>query len=172
MGAPPGEAEDEGAFTLQTHSDQNLSTEESLEKIAEFFAQVSQEYPPLNCDMLPDRVRAKLKSESKDQNCIPQLLECDVYKQIKLSKKTNSMVPGDIPKPLIQEYSEYLARPMTKIYQKMLQSKQWPASWRTEYGVPLQKVQNPESESQLRIISLTSFFSKVFENLVIKWLLG
>ena len=68
MGAPPGEAEDEGAFTLQTHSDLNLSTEESLEKVAEFFAQVSQEYPPLNCDMLPDRVRAKLKSESKDQN--------------------------------------------------------------------------------------------------------
>ena len=43
--------------------------------------------------------------------------------------------------------------------------------WRTEYGVPLQKKANPEDENQLRIISLTSFFSKTFENFVIKWLL-
>ena len=43
--------------------------------------------------------------------------------------------------------------------------------WRTEYGVPLQKKPNPENENQLRIISLTSFFSKTFENFIIKWLL-
>ena len=53
----------------------------------------------------------------------------------------------------------------------MLETKQWPASWRTEYGVPLKKNPNPEDENQVRIISLTSFFSKVFENFVIKWLL-
>ena len=121
--------------------------------------------------MLPDRVKTKLKSESDYQNCTPQISEFDVIKQIKSSKKTNSTVPGDLPKPLIQEYPEELARPVTKIFQNMLASKQWPASWRIEHGVPLQKIQNPESESQLRIISLTSFFSKVFENLVIKWLL-
>ena len=121
---------------------------------------------------MPDRVRAKLKSESDYQNCTPQLLESDVIKQIRSSKKTNSLVPGDLPKPLIQEYPEELAKPVTKVFQTMLASKKWPNSWRTEYGVPLQKVQNPESESQLRIISLTSFFSKVFENFVIKWLLG
>ena len=172
MGAPPGENDDEGAFRLQNHQDKNLSTEESLEKIADFFAQISQEYPPLDCDLLPDRVRAKLKSESDYQNCTPQLLESDVIKQIRSSKKTNSLVPGDLPKPLIQEYPEELAKPVTKVFQTMLASKKWPNSWRTEYGVPLQKVQNPESESQLRIISLTSFFSKVFENFVIKWLLG
>ena len=50
----------------------------------------------------------------------------------------------------------------------MLETKKWPSSWRTEYGVPLQKMSNPVSENQLRIISLTSFFSKCFENLVIK----
>ena len=171
MGAPPGESEDEGSFTLQTHLDQNLSTEESLEKIADFFSNISQEYPPLNLNLLPDRVKTKLKSESNYQNCTSQISEFDVIKQIKSSKKTNSTVPGDLPKPLIQEYPEELARPVTKIFQNMLASKQWPASWRIEHGVPLQKIQNPESESQLRIISLTSFFSKVFENLVIKWLL-
>ena len=53
----------------------------------------------------------------------------------------------------------------------MLDTKQWPDMWCTEYGIPLQKKANPENENQLRIISLTSFFSKTFENLVIKWLL-
>ena len=52
----------------------------------------------------------------------------------------------------------------------MVDTKQWPAMWRREYGVPLQKVPNPEDENQLRIISLTAKFSKIFENMVIKWL--
>ena len=43
--------------------------------------------------------------------------------------------------------------------------------WCTEYGIPLQKQTNPENEDQLRIISLTSFFSKNFENFVIEWLM-
>ena len=37
--------------------------------------------------------------------------------------------------------------------------------------MPLQKMSNPASEDDLRIISLTSQFSKVFEQLVIGWLL-
>ena len=65
MKAPPGESEDEGSFTLQTHLDQNLSTEESIEKIANFFAKISQEYPPLDQNLLPKRVRVKLDSESE-----------------------------------------------------------------------------------------------------------
>ena len=52
-----------------------------------------------------------------------------------------------------------------------METHQWPASWRTEYGIPLQKQPNPENEDQLRIISLTSFFSKTFEHFVIEWLL-
>ena len=48
---------------------------------------------------------------------------------------------------------------------------EWPKQWRVEYGVPLQKVSNPENEDQLRIISLTSFNSKLFESFVIDWLM-
>ena len=88
-----------------------------------------------------------------------------------MSKKTNSSVPGDLPKPIIKEFYKVIAKPVTKVFQNMLKTKQWPKSWRLEYGLPLQKVPNPQSENELRIISLTSFFSKVFENMVIKWLL-
>ena len=60
---------------------------------------------------------------------------------------------------------------MTKIYRKIISSKEWPLMWRTEYGIPLQKQSNPENEDQLRIISLTSFFSKTFEHFIIEWLM-
>ena len=158
-------------MNVRNHSEANLSSEESIEQIANFFAQISQEYSPLNCELLPNRVKVKLNSTSAEQNIVPVLKEQDVSEQISKSKKTNSMVPGDLPKPIVQEFPEELAEPVTKIFQQILDTKKWPAMWRTEYGVPLQKKANPENENQLRIISLTSFFSKTLENLVIKWLL-
>jgi hypothetical protein len=62
MGAPPGSCNEEGTFTLQNHTEQNLSTEESIEQIAQYFAQISQEYPPLDSDSLPQRVHDNLNS--------------------------------------------------------------------------------------------------------------
>ena len=53
----------------------------------------------------------------------------------------------------------------------MIMTNIWPANWKTEHGIPLKKVPSPKSKDDLRIISLTSFFSKTFENFVIKWLL-
>ena len=47
----------EGTFTLQDHTDQNLSTEELIEQIAQYFAHISQGYPPLDPDALPQCVR-------------------------------------------------------------------------------------------------------------------
>ena len=46
----------EGTFTLQDHTDQNLSAEESIEQIAQYFAHISQGYPPLDPDALPQCV--------------------------------------------------------------------------------------------------------------------
>ena len=37
MGAPPGSCDSEGTFTLQNHQEQNLSTEESIEQIYQYF---------------------------------------------------------------------------------------------------------------------------------------
>ena len=166
MGAPPGESNDEGSFTLLNHRELNLSTEESIEQIAQYFAQ---EYPPLDPDSLPQRVQDNLNSS--DLSEVPNLSEEDVSVQIKKSKKPKSGVPGDLPKKVTEKFYAELAKPMTKIYRKIISSKEWPLMWRTEYGIPLQKQSNPENEDQLRIISLTSFFSKTFEHFIIEWLM-
>ena len=41
MGAQPGDCQDDGSFQLIQHLDQNLSTEESTERIAQHFANIS-----------------------------------------------------------------------------------------------------------------------------------
>ena len=47
----------------------------------------------------------------------------------------------------------------------------WPKQWKIEYGTPLQKQPNSTIKDQLRVISLTSYLSKVFEQFVVVWLL-
>ena len=46
----------------------------------------------------------------------------------------------------------------------------WPSKWAIEHGLALKKVKVPATESDLRIISLTSFWSKCMESLIIGWL--
>ena len=101
----------------------------------------------------------------------PILSEYDVYLKIKSAKKTKGYIPGDLPRDLVKEFSPELAGPVSTIFNNIISTAQWPTMWKTEYVIPLPKIQMPESEDDLRPISLTNFFSKVLENFVFGWLL-
>ena len=169
LGAQPGDCSDEGSFSLISHLNENLTTEESTERIANHFARISQEYQPLDPNTLPDGVKSKLAS-IKDEE-IPVLSEFDVYQKIEQSKKPKSTVAGDVPRRIVQEFSPEFSAPMACIYNNITKSGHWPSPWKIEYGTPLQKQPNPETEDHLRIIALTAFFSKVYERFVVGWLL-
>ena len=47
MGCQPGDELDDGTFSLIEHLEANLTNKQSVEKIAEHFSQISQEYPVL-----------------------------------------------------------------------------------------------------------------------------
>ena len=64
MGAQPGDCTDDNTFTLPEHASRNLTNEESAELIANHFAEISQEFPPLNVDLLPERVKIELATKS------------------------------------------------------------------------------------------------------------
>ena len=64
-----------------------------------------------------------------------------------------------------------LAYPLHKLLNKIVETAKWPAQYKREYVTPLGKVPQPETEDDLRPISLTSFFSKVMEQFVVTWLL-
>ena len=60
MGAQPGDMLDDGAFSLLNHLEDNLTSKESVEKIAKHFSQISQQYPPLDVQKLPQHVQDKM----------------------------------------------------------------------------------------------------------------
>ena len=167
MGAQPGDCIDSNTFTLPAHEEENLSDEQSAERIASHFAAISQEFPPLDTNSLPAHVKEKLASD----NVPPAITEYDVYCKILAAKKPKSGVPGDIPRELVKEFSPELATPLTKIIRNILHSGDWPRQWKMEFISAISKVPLPETEDDLRPISLTSFFSKVTEHFVVMWLL-
>ena len=99
------------------------------------------------------------------------LSEYEVWRQIVSSKKPKSGVPVDLPRKIVQEFSPELAAPLQKIINCIFQSGEWPQHWKLEYITPIPKVPDPETEDDLRPISLTPFFSKVAEQFVVRWLL-
>ena len=170
LGAQPGDCSDEGSFTLLSHLEENFTTQESAEKIAEHFAKISQEFPPLGLNLLPDNVKAKITAPLNPTE-VPEISDYDLYRAIRKSKKPRSQVPGDLPRRLIKDFGPELAAPTAAILRNIVQTSQWPKQWRVEYGIPLQKKENPVNEDDLRIISLTSYLSKVSEQFIIKWLM-
>ena len=63
MGAQPGECGGQGGFTLTEHLEENLTAEQSLERIVNYFSELSNQRPPLCVQKFPDRGQLKINSE-------------------------------------------------------------------------------------------------------------
>ena len=167
MGAQPGDCVDTNTFTLPQHEAEGLTAEQSAERIASYFAHISQEFPPLDHKLLPPCVQSKLRHVSKP----PVISEYETYQKIMAANKPKAGIPGDLPRTIVQEFSPELATPVGMIINNIFQSGQWPDQWKMEWITAIGKVPIPESEDDLRPISLTAFFSKVAEHFVVEWLL-
>ena len=86
LGAQPGDCIDSNTFPLPSHERESLSEEQSAERIANYFAQISQEYPPLDTKLLPQHVQVKLDSESIP----PVITEYEVYQKTCSAKKPST----------------------------------------------------------------------------------
>ena len=167
MGAQPGDCSDDLTFTLPDHITRGLSDQQSAEEIADYFSAISQEYQPLDREQLPDRVKVRLGKSSNP----PIISEFDCYQKLCKAKKPKSCVPGDLPSEIIKEFTVELAQPVSILLNSISQSQEWPQPWKTEFVTPIGKIPLPESEDDLRPISLTPFFSKVMEQFVVLWIL-
>ena len=169
LAAHPGESQDT-TFTLPQHLDQNLSVKQSAVLIAANFANISQRFPLLSFELLPERVQTVI-SKPVNPTEVPRVTEYDVLCKIASAKKSKSVLPGDLPKRLLQQLPAQLAKPATAIFNNIINSGDWASQWKVEYVTPVAKVKTPETEDDLRNISLTNFLSKVFEKFVLEWLL-
>ena len=139
-----------------------LNNLQCAEKIAEHFAAISNEYSPVDNSQLPCYLPAPPP---------PQVEEYDVYKRLNRIKKTRSTLPLDIPDKLRQECSPLLAGPLTTIINNCLIKSEYPADWKLEWITPAPKITHPKVIKDLRKISCTSDYSKVFEGFLKDWLM-
>ena len=122
MGAQPGDCLASNIFTLPNHESENLTEEQSAERIASHCAEISQEFPPLEIESLPPRFQTKLL----DKQSPPVISEYDAYQKIKTAKKPKSGVPNDLPKAINQEFSPELSKPVARIINNISKSGKWP----------------------------------------------
>ena len=106
-----------------------------------------------------------------DQSVAPVLSVSDVKSRIVRAKKPNGLVPGDLPKKVIQTCAGTLALPVSMIYNRITECAVFPPQWKIEQQIALPKVSPPETEDELRNIVKTPFLSKVYESFVGGWLL-
>ena len=164
MGAQPGDCSEQ-EFSLPNH--QGLTDEQCAERIAQHFASISSEYSPLDIRRLPERARLRLRDETKP----PLITEYECYLKIKRAKKPRSVIPGDLPSKVIKEFSVELAKPLYKLLNNIITTSVWPEQYKVEHVTPISKVPVPQSEDDLRPISMTPFFSKIMEQFIVEWLL-
>ena len=168
LGIRPGEV-NQSTFQLPGHIELNLSSNQSAEIIAEHFSRISQEYLPLDLMNLPPNIRNYLSCS--DQTLAPILSVHEVRTRITKAKKPNGLVPGDLPRKVVQKCGDILSVPVTKIYNQITRCATFPGQWKIEHQIPIPKVSQPMDEDDLRNISKTPFFSKVYESFVGGWLL-
>ena len=169
LGAQPGDCAEGSAFTLANHTSENLSVEQQLERLSDYFVAVSQEFPPLEMEQLSAETRQKLADIRPED--IPTVQEYEIFQILDKSKKKKSSVPGDMPPRLFYEASAALAAPAARIMNNIAQTGEWPQQYKTEWGVPIEKTSPAEDESQTRLISCTNKMNIVLEKQVIKWIL-
>ena len=167
LSAQPGDCTDDNTFSLPSHLTANLTNQQSAEMIAEHFSSVSREFAPLDQNNLPSRVKVKINSCGS----APKVTARDTLKKMQSSKKPKSGVPGDMPCQINKDFSEEMSAPLSVILNNVFQSATWPEHWKTEYVTPIGKIAVPETEDDLRPISLTNYFSKVAEHFIVSWLL-
>ena len=147
---------------IQVEALQGLDNKQGAQKIAEHFAAVSNQYSPIDNTQLP--------SYQPVQE-LPKLEEYDVYLRLKGMKNTKSTLPIDIPDKLRKEFSAELSTPLTNILNACLEQQKYPRLWKNEWVSPAPKVSNPKVLKDLRKISCTSTFSKLFEGILKDWIL-
>ena len=141
---------------------EGLSNAEGAQQLAEHYAKISNNYSKLNPLKLPCYLPAPEP---------PQVDEYRVFQKICNLKNTRSTLEIDLPNKLRKEFSVELAAPMTDIINTSLKQQSYPKLWKEELITPVPKVTHPKQLKDLRKISSTSDFSKVFEGFLRDWLM-
>ena len=147
---------------IQVESLAGLANTECAKIIAQHFAAISNQYSPIDNSLLPCYLPAQQP---------PQVDEHEVFLRLRKLKKTKSTLPLDIPEKIRRECSPFLAKPLSTIINNSLTQSQYPAVWKQEWVTPAPKISHPKEISDLRKISCTSDYSKLYEGFLKDWVM-
>ena len=120
--------------------------QQSAEKLADHFSQISQTVEPLEVEKLHPALREAIQegiiSDSK-----PMVNHHHVYRKIVKLKKPHSCVPGDVPRILIKENPNEFPKPAMRIFNRIVQTAEWPRQWTKEHitVIPKSKTDPPKT---------------------------
>ena len=100
--------------------------EEVAETLAVLFNRISQEFDELREGEIPETYSTGL----------PTLRTHEVAARIRRFRKPKSMVPGDIFPKLVTKFSDFLAIPLTMIYNEISRTAIWPSRWKKNLSGP------------------------------------
>ena len=133
-----------------------LKPQDQAERIADQFSGVSNLYAPLQASDID-------LQQISDDRPPPEINPYLVYLKIKSMKRKTATVIGDIPMKLIQFCAEELSFPLTDVYTRAVLFGEYPEIYKIEIVTPAPKVYPPQTTKDLRKISGTPNFSKIFE---------
>jgi hypothetical protein len=142
----------------------DLPHDDQAEKIADSFAQVSNEYEPLKSEDIDI-------NQAKNSKPFPWITRKKICHKIRKMKAKTSTVIDDIPWKIVAEFSSYLSYPLEDIFNRSVRHGEYANIWKLEIVTPAPKVYPPASEDELRKISCTKNFSKIFENILAEYLI-
>ena len=140
-----------------------LSEADLVESLNEFFVSVASDIPPLDILNLPTFLPTAFPP--------PTVHPHEVCSKLVKLQTNKAMGPDNIPPPILKEFANELAEPVTLIFNKSLSSGLAPALWKDSSIIPIPKAKQVHLESDTRPIALTSVLSKVFEDFVVTWII-
>ena len=138
-----------------------LTDEQAANRLAAHFSAISKTVEPLDFEQFHPALRLAVE-EGKYSSTKPILTQQEVFEMFKKVKKPKSAVLGDVPRKIISEFSYDYAKPATLMFNKIIQSCNWPDQWKMEQAIVLSKCKNklPHDEEDLRTISKTQWLLK------------
>ena len=136
----------------------HLPDDQQVEKIAEKFASIQNEYDAIN--------EGEILIPPFSKNDVPQFRPSQVWFALSRINTNKSTVAGDVPAKLLRRFAAYLAEPLTDIFNTSLLKGQYPDVYKFEICTPVPKVYPTQKLSQLRNISGLLNFDKIFEKLI------
>ena len=148
-------------FDVRSLFPAGLGDQAIAERLADHFNGISSEFEGLD----PEKTPGTYSSE------VPLLTVSAVAQRLRKIRKPKSMVKHDIFPSLVGPAADFLAVPLADIYNTISITSTWPLVWKQEFVTPIPKKPLPETVNDLRNISCTALFSKVYESFVLGWLM-